>query len=152
MLPEYSPCLLAFAFTALFVTFSNSFPSDKKGGIQFAAFGLITAAGGAYVVQSEPDTFLKLWNAFIALAPMTKFALTFVLIGLTYFGAAMYSIGLEDAPVVIDSKSEPKTTPTTVKKQVVNISPALTDDVVDFEVPSTLPESDKELFDMMFEK
>ncbi len=134
---------------ALLVTFSNSFPQEKRAGFQFLLFGTSTAAGAAYCLQQEPKLFNDFWVVFVGMPPFVKFSLTLVIIGVAYFGAALYSVGMQDevSPAAASSKSNESGSAVTA-----NASPALSDNNTDFEVPATLPAKDSELFEVMFEQ
>ena len=143
LLPEFSPCLLALAVTALLVTFTNSFPAEKKIGFQFCIFGALMAGGVAYLLQQSPELFANFWAQFIVLPPFVKFAMSFSVIGFTYFGGALYSIGL------IENNNDSDLNNQTQGKG--KNSPALSDSTVTFTVPENLPMKDKEMFEFMFE-
>lgn len=145
-MPQFSPCLLALASTALLVTFTNSFPADKKGGMQFAMFGTLMAGGVAYMMQQNPEIFANFWAQFIALPATVKFAMTLTVIGIVYFGGALYSLGLVEAPEGTAASASSNNT-----GSAQNLSPALTDSTVDFNTPDNLPESDKEMFLQVFD-
>ena len=133
--------------TALLVTFTNSFPSDKKVALQFAIFGAITAGGFAYSLQQSPVILQGLFQQFVVLPTATKFALSFGIIGCTYFGGAFYSIGLDSN----EEKTGACESAAACEKHTP-ISPALADDAVTFEVPANLPAGDKEMFEFMLER
>ena len=149
ILPQFTPCLCALALTALLVTFTNNFPSEKKSALQFAIFGSIMTGGFAYLLQQSPALLENFYLHFVALPSTSKFALSFAVIGCTYFGGAFYSIGLSGdanegkAKSNDDCKSECKK---------LSVSPALADNAVTFEVPANLPANDKEMFEFMLER
>jgi len=144
-MPEFSPCLLALASTALLVTFTNSFPADKKVGMQFAMFGTLMAGGVAYIMQQNPEVFTNFWAQFIALPAMVKFAMSLTVIGGVYFGGALYSIGLVNPEEGSSCRAAGSSA------GPASASPALTDNTVDFETPANLPANDKEMFLEVFD-
>jgi farnesyl diphosphate synthase len=152
-MPEFSPCLLALAVSALLVTFTNSFPVEKKVGMQFAMFGTIMSGGVAYMMQQNPEVFANFWAQFIAMPAMVKFAMSLTVIGAVYFGSAMYSIGLVEAGEGACPAGACASGPCSAGacasgpcSGAAPKSPALTDNTVDFETPADLPASDKEMF------
>ena len=84
----------------------------------------------AFLAQ-EKRSILLFWEQFKKLTPLLKFALSVLVITASYFGGAMYFVAASTSTLS---------------------TPASCDNVIEFDVPSSLPESDSELFIESFER
>lgn len=135
--------------------------------MQFAAqtrnvfFVVCFIFANAYLVK-EANSIAGLWTSFKFLKDGDKFALTLCVISATYFATAMCFEESKEDEVAISSSppSGPAKSPSkksamsffTAPSGFLTESPALSDATVDFELPKDLPESDRELFEYMFDK
>ncbi|KAJ1423744.1 hypothetical protein B484DRAFT_103167, partial [Ochromonadaceae sp. CCMP2298] len=133
VLPDLTPLLGAVAFASLVVMVSNSLAKMHKIYFQSACFAVGAVAAMAYLAHTSDAQLPLVWAQFVKLSGETQFCLSLALVSLVYFGGAFY---------IIPPESEEGSFET----------PATCDAAVTFEVPAELPESDKELFDMMFDK
>ena len=138
MIPSLSPTLGVLAVTSLVILVSNSFSGIKK--IAFQAFFFIAGVVGAmtYLITRKDEAIMRNFlKSFSQLDQELRIAISVLVIGVCYFGGAMY---LGGPPM-----SEGNATST-------DLMPASIDSSVDFEVPDNLPTDDKDFFQLMFTK
>lgn len=145
-MPELAPFLGALALASLIVLISTSFSKMNKVLFQATLFGAVVAAGLSYLISNQDPQLINAWNLFITLTIETRFCLSLVMVGLVYFGGAMYISAPEDA--------EPHHTAAASPVNAVQFfrTPASVDNDTTFKVPEELPEQDHEFFENMLDK
>lgn len=147
ILPDLAPLLAALALGSLVVLISNSFSKANKVLVQAALFAAALAGGLSYLIVHQDPNLTAAWGLFIKLSVETRFSLSLVLVGVVYFGGAMYLAPPEDAEKESVIPSEAATTALSVFR-----TPASIDTSVTFEVPVSLPADDKVFFEEMLDK
>jgi hypothetical protein len=138
LLPVIAPVLLVLASASIITIISSLFRGDRAILVQVLFFGGALAASIQYLRTSAS----KELNAFLTLASVIgddiKVALTVVGVALVYFGGSFYLTAGESRSAggpVSDSST-----------------PASCDVAISFDVPSSLPDSDQELFEQTFDR
>eukprot|EP00597_Dinobryon_sp_UTEXLB2267_P003256 CAMPEP_0170080140 /NCGR_PEP_ID=MMETSP0019_2-20121128/16355_1 /TAXON_ID=98059 /ORGANISM="Dinobryon sp., Strain UTEXLB2267" /LENGTH=480 /DNA_ID=CAMNT_0010293967 /DNA_START=16 /DNA_END=1458 /DNA_ORIENTATION=+ len=135
ILPELLAFIVALALTSVVMLLSAPFAGNFKIVFQTVVFGAALAGSISYLVLTNPNELSAFWSNFIKLNMETRFCLAIIAISCTYFGGAMYLA----PPEAFISSSDAST-------------PASCDTSIEFDVPTTVPEDDKELFELMFER
>ena len=146
VLPDLAPLLGALALASLVILISNSFSKANKVLVQAALFAAALAGGLSYLIVHQDANLVSAWELFIKLSIETRFSLSLVLVGIVYFGGAMYLAPPEDA----GKDGVPSEASTNA--QSVYRTPASVDRAVTFEVPLSLPADDKVFFEEMLDK
>lgn len=146
VLPDLAPLLGALALASLVILISNSFSKTNKVLVQAALFAAALAGGLSYLIVHQDANLVSAWELFIKLSIETRFSLSLVLVGIVYFGGAMYLAPPEDAGKD-GVPSEASTNALSVYR-----TPASVDRAVTFEVPLSLPADDKVFFEEMLDK
>ncbi len=147
VLPDLAPLLGALALASLVILISNSFSKTNKVLVQAALFAAALAGGLSYLIIHQDPHLISAWDLFIKLSVETRFSLSLVLVGIVYFGGAMYLAPPEDAEKDGVVPSEAATSALSVYR-----TPACVDKSVTFEVPLSLPADDKVFFEEMLDK
>lgn len=147
ILPDLAPLLGALALASLVVLISNSFSKVNKILVQATLFGAALAGGLSYLILHQDPQLLSAWDRFITLTIETRFCLSLVLVGLVYFGGAMYIASPEDADAKEGVPAEASHAGLSLYR-----TPACVDTSVTFEVPHSLPADDKVFFEEMLDK
>ena len=113
------------------VLVSNSFVGSKKVLFSTSTFAVAMAASVAFIC-SHVDELKFFYKSFIDLSLSLQFALSVFVISITYFGSALYVVGIYQSSSLS--------------------TPASCDNNVDFDVPSSMPEEDKVLFEECLER
>lgn len=121
-----SPCIATLCISALVVLVSNSFSGYKKSLFTTSVFSFALAASVAFVISAKDDLQI-FYDAAKRLPVSVQFALSMMLITMTYFGSALYVCGIYSSSTLS--------------------TPASCDNVVDFDVPDSLPDNDKVFFE-----
>lgn len=116
---------------------SNSYTGLSKILFQSSIFAVSLAASVSYLLAHNSQDLKAFWTAFANLSQETRLSLAVIVIATTYFGGAMYVA----APERSDEHDHAHLA-----------TPASCDVVVGFDVPSNLPESDKEFFEKYLDK
>lgn len=134
MMPTLVPTGVAlFCFTVVNLVSNSSFKSFSKVQFQSSVFALFFVFPLAYLVSTDQSKLEAFWKSFSDLSVEMRFVISFIVISGSYFGAAMYVAS--------------------PRLNAVNQSnPATCDSIIDFDVPSKLPEDDKELFEQIFDR
>jgi hypothetical protein len=115
---------------------------------QSTLFATVVAAGLAYVISNQDPNLIAAWTMFVRLSVETRFCLSLVLVGVVYFGGAMYIAAPEETEAVANVAEAANTT----SAVDVFATPASVDTSVTFDVPATLPADDKVFFEEMLDK
>ena len=137
-LPVFAPLIIALTSASIVTIFASFFKGDRQTIIQCLLFSICFSLAIAYLQQnstSELDVFLK---ALQSLRDETKLALSFSIICIVYFGGSFY-VTSGGSTVGSNASSLLST-------------PASCDSVVEFDIPTSLPEDDTQLFELVFDK
>lgn len=131
------PVAVAMGLTSTTIILSNSLPGDKKLIFQSSIFAIALAASFMFLSNTyDASGDLKAAaKAFGNLDSEVRLAISIMLISVTYFFGGIY-LGFSD----------------TNGPGVSSTTPASCDQITTFEVPSSLPSDDKEVFQMMFDR
>lgn len=142
ILPDLAPLLGAVAIASLVVLISNSFPKSGKILVQIVLFGAALAGGLSYLIVNQDPQLVAAWELFVKLTVETRFSLSLVLVGVVYFGGAMYLASPDDSDgkEFIPSEANP------VALSVYD-TPASVDNETTFKVPLSLSSDDKIFFE-----
>lgn len=138
LLPEMVPTMMALTISSIVIVTSHFFTGEKKTYFQAVVFTIGVVCSISYLSLVDVDQLTKLADAFFGLTSEARFALSILAVATAYFGAAMYI-----AP------------PESTASSSTSISldtPASCDTCVDFYVPETLPETDKQIFEEFFNR
>ena len=135
VLPELIAIIVALALTSVIMLVSAPIGGNFKIVFQTIIFGGALMGSIFYLVVTNPNELSTFWSKFIELNLETRFCLAVIFISSTYFGGAMYLAPPENLSSSFDAAT-----------------PASCDTSIDFDVPTTVPEDDKELFELMFER
>lgn len=159
-LPHLLPIVLALAVAGFVVHMPQKFAPQTRNVFFVVAF----VFSNAYLAR-ESGNVAAVWASFKSLGDAEKFAISLCVISVTYFATAMCFDESKEEPAshcsnLVQPPPSPVKSPS--KKSAMSFfsgptgfltdSPALSDFAVDFEVPDELPESDRDLFEFMFEK
>jgi hypothetical protein len=100
------------------------------------------------VISHQDPNLIAAWNTFVRLSVETRFCLSLVLVGVVYFGGAMYIA----APEETEAAAKVAEVASPASAENVFATPASVDTSVTFEVPATLPADDKVFFEEMLDK
>lgn len=131
ILAVFFPSIAALAAVSLIVIVTNA-----RKVVQFQLIAVAAAAAAAFLRGHLTET-ADLLLAFKNLSEETRFAVSVLVIAVSYFGASLYLQG--------DSESSRDST------NILDM-PALCDSVTSFDVPASLPKDDKVLFDEAFHR
>lgn len=134
LLPTFGALIAA----SLTILISNTLKSDgQRATFQFSVFSGAFAIAAAFVLYSNDADLLKVWTLFGQLKMETRFCISIMAIGATYFGGAMYLA----APPVGSAPAGG-----------VVASPASADNLIGFEIPSDSPAEDLPFFEQFLTK
>jgi hypothetical protein len=144
-----APLISAIALASLIILISTSFTKVNKILFQAALFGAALAGSLAYLVANHDTNLLAFWDQFVALKIETRFCLSVIVIGVVYFGGAMYVASPDEleAPAVTASKENGASVTAGLL-----LTPASCDQSVTFEVPADAPAEDSVFFEQMLDK
>lgn len=151
-LPGLIPSIAAIIAAAIVVLISNMFSEPyQKIMFQFSLFGVGFAVGlGALVSVDDPLESARLyetWRLFAGLSWNTRFLLTLVMIGATYFGAGMYIAAPERTPEGAEGDEGEGAGEVAYFR-----TPASCDNVVGFTIPDNVNAKDKEFFESFLDR
>ena len=131
ILAVFFPSIAALAAVSLIVIVTNT-----RKVVQFQLIAVAAASAAAFLRGHLTET-ADLLQAFKNLSEESRFAVSVLVIAVSYFGASLYLQGDNDSA-----------------RDSTNIldMPALCDSVTSFDVPSSLPKDDKVLFDEAFHR
>ena len=132
-LGKFSSMLAALGGVSLVVIVSNFYSGRKKALFQSGIFSIFFAVSAGVLVSRKDEKIIALLNSFRDLAPNLQFLLSVLIFSCCYFGGSLYAAGVSATIVT-------------------NITPASCDSAVSFDIPETLPESDKEVFTVAFDQ
>lgn len=135
------PTFAALIFASLTIFVSNNLLNCQKTIFQFCAFGGSFALALGYIMQANDASVAKVWKLYGSLSVEIRFCISLMVIGMTFFGGAMYLA----AP---QPKSEKKRSNT---KAGVD-APASFDNQVGFDVPKDSSSNDKDFFEQFLTK
>lgn len=155
LFPAIVPTAAALAVASLIVLASDVLPTFKSR-IHFQFFFFGSALAGAVVVlrgdEAHKEAILGVWEAFIALPTHVRFFLSLAIFAMTYFGAGMFVAAPAKQSEEATAASPSSCSASTIDAKEVFKTPASCDNVVGFDVPSSLPANEKEFFDFMLDK
>ena len=132
------PVCVGLILASTTIILSNSLKSPRKLFFQGLIFAIALISSFLYltsIYDSSPGL-QKALSTFGELESEVRLAVTIFMIGLTYFVGGMY-LGYE---------------PNDVSGSAVGAMPASCDKATTFHVPATLPETDKEVFEEIFDR
>ena len=133
-LEQFTPFIAALAITSLVILVSDSFVGYKKILFASSVFSLGLALSIATIVFKQYELSM-LWIQFKLLSKALKFTLSILVITLSYFGGTLYAAGVYDS-----------------NDASILLTPASCDNAVDFDVPSSIPDSDDVFFEKFLER